>query len=296
MKGIVLAGGTGSRMFPLTRAVSKQLVPVYDKPMIYYPLSILMLAGITDVLIITTPSDQAAFQRLLGDGSQWGMALSYAIQAHPGGLAEAFLVGEKFLQGGPSCLILGDNIFFGYGLRGTLRSAAGLRTGAKIFGYPVANPSAYGVAEFDTNGKVVGLVEKPVEPPSRIAVTGLYFYDGDAPEIAKTIQRSARGELEITDLNRSYLERGALELVHLGRGIAWLDTGSPEALLQAGQFVQAVQERQGLVIAAPEEIAYRNAWISASELQGRIAELGATRYASYLQQVLEEAERPAPPS
>jgi glucose-1-phosphate thymidylyltransferase len=291
MKGIILAGGTGSRMFPLTRAVSKQLVPVYDKPMIYYPLSILMLAGIVDVLLITTPSDKGAFERLLGDGSQWGMNLSYAAQTHPGGLAEAFLVGEQFLNGGPSCLILGDNIFFGYGLGGTLRAAADLKKGARIFGYPVANPSAYGVAELDASGKLVGLVEKPAEPKSRIAVTGLYFYDGDAPNVARSIRRSPRGELEITDLNRVYLERDQIELIQLGRGIAWLDTGSPEALLQAGQFVQAVQDRQGLVIAAPEEIAFRNGWITEAELEALITDLGATRYASHLHSVLEEAHR-----
>jgi glucose-1-phosphate thymidylyltransferase len=291
MKGIILAGGTGSRMFPLTRAVSKQLVPLYDKPMIYYPLSILMLAGIRDVLIITTPVDQPAFQRLLGDGSQWGMNLSYAVQPSPGGLAEAFIVGETFLGGGPSCLILGDNIFYGYGLRGTLQEAAELKQGARIFGYPVANPSAYGVAEFDAAGKLVALVEKPAEPKSRMAVTGLYFYDGDAPHIAKTMSRSARGELEITDLNRVYLERGQMELIQLGRGIAWLDTGSPETLLQAGQFVQAVQERQGLVIAAPEEIAFRNGWIGASELEALIRDLGRTQYAANLENVLEEARQ-----
>lgn len=289
MKGIILAGGTGSRMFPLTRAVSKQLVPLYDKPMIYYPLSILMLAGIREVLIITTPADQAAFQRLLGDGSQFGMSLSYAVQAHPGGLAEAFIVGESFLDGGPSCLILGDNIFYGDRLRETLQEAADLKQGARIFGYPVANPSAYGVAEFDSAGKLLALVEKPAQPKSRTAVTGLYFYDGDAPSIARRIPRSARGELEITDLNRVYLERGQIELIQLGRGIAWLDTGSPEALLQAAQFVQAVQERQGLVIAAPEEIAYRNGWIGRAELKALIADLGVTRYAAHLESVLEEA-------
>jgi glucose-1-phosphate thymidylyltransferase len=295
MKGIILAGGTGSRMFPLTRAVSKQLVPLYDKPMIYYPLSILMLAGIVDVLVITTAADQPAFQRLLGAGSQWGMNLSYAVQAHPGGLAEAFIVGESFLGGGPSCLILGDNIFYGYGLSGTLQSAAELKEGALIFGYPVANPSAYGVAEFDARGKLVALVEKPAEPKSRTAVTGLYFYDGDAPRIAKSISRSARGELEITDLNRVYLENGKIDLIQLGRGIAWLDTGSPEALLQAAQFVQAVQERQGLVIAAPEEIAYRNGWISQTELKALIRDLGATRYAAHLESVVDEVRRESKP-
>lgn len=292
MKGIILAGGTGSRLFPMTRAVSKQLLPVYDKPMIFYPLSILMLAGLREILIITTPHDEPLYRHLLGSGEQWGLRFSYVVQPEPGGLAQAFLLGEDFLEGQSSALVLGDNIFFGYGLQKTLRDAGSLERGARIFGYPVAQPSAYGVAVFDGNGKLIELEEKPVEPKSRIAVTGLYFYDGDAPLLARTLRPSPRGELEITDLNRIYLERGDLELVHLGRGVAWLDTGTPEALLQAAQFVQAVQERQGLVIASPEEVAFRNGWIDEAEMKKHISWLGRTRYAGYLEEVL--AERRAP--
>jgi glucose-1-phosphate thymidylyltransferase len=288
MKGIILAGGTGSRLFPVTRAVSKQLIPVYDKPMIYYPLSVLMLAGIREVLIITTPHDQAAFKNLLGDGSQWGMELSYVAQPSPDGLAQAFILGREFIDGNPCALILGDNIFFGQGFHGAVRAAATLKSGAIVFGYPTANPSAYGVAEFDAAGKVTGLEEKPANPKSNYAVTGLYFYDENVSDFAAELKPSARGELEITDLNRVYLERGELDLVKLGRGVAWLDTGSPEAMLQASQFVQVVQDRQGLQIACPEEIAYSNGWLNADGLRAAIAGLGKTDYATYLQRLLRE--------
>jgi glucose-1-phosphate thymidylyltransferase len=288
MKGIILAGGTGSRLFPITRAVSKQLVPVYDKPMIYYPLSVLMLAGIREVLVITTPQDAPAFKNLLGDGSQWGMHLDYVPQPSPDGLAQAFLLGREFIAGQPSALILGDNIFFGHGLQGELRAAAQLEDGGLVFGYPTADPSSYGVAEFDESGRVVGLEEKPQKPKSKYAVTGLYFYDRDVCDVAAQLRPSARGELEITDLNRVYLERDKLKLVRLGRGVAWLDTGTPAAMLQASQFVQTVQERQGLQIACPEEIAFHNGWLSPGELERCIAELGKTSYADYLRGLLRE--------
>ncbi len=288
MKGIILAGGTGSRLFPITRAVSKQLVPVYDKPMIYYPLSVLMLAGIREVLVITTPTDAPAFKALLGDGSQWGMRLDYVPQPSPDGLAQAFILGREFLDKSPAALILGDNIFFGHGLQGEVRAASSLTDGAVVFGYPVAEPSAYGVAEFDASGKVIGLEEKPAAPKSNYAVTGLYFYDSNVCEIASELKPSARGELEITDLNRVYLELGKLSLVRLGRGVAWLDTGTPAAMLQASQFVQTVQDRQGLQIACPEEIAFQNGWLTASELERGIAGLGKTSYAAYLTRLLEE--------
>lgn len=288
MKGIILAGGTGSRLFPITRAVSKQLVPVYDKPMIYYPLSVLMLAGIREVLIITTPQDAAAFRGLLGDGSQFGMHFEYVPQPSPDGLAQAFLLGREFLAGGPAALVLGDNIFFGHGMQGELRAAAKRTEGATVFGYPVAEPSAYGVAEFDATGKVIGLEEKPKNPRSNYAVTGLYFYDGRVCEYASALRPSPRGELEITDLNRVYLERGELQLVRLGRGVAWLDTGTPAAMLQASQFVQTVQDRQGLQIACPEEIAWNNGWLDAASLGTQIERLGKTDYASYLRRLLSE--------
>jgi glucose-1-phosphate thymidylyltransferase len=288
VKGIILAGGTGSRLFPITRAVSKQLVPVYDKPMVYYPLSVLMLAGIREVLVITTPGDAAAFRALLGDGSQWGMRLDYVPQPSPDGLAQAFILGREFIGHSPAALVLGDNIFFGHGLQGELRKAGELEDGAIVFGYPVAEPSAYGVAEFDETGKVIGLEEKPAQPKSNYAVTGLYFYDNNVCEIASQLEPSPRGELEITDLNRKYLELGKLQLVQLGRGVAWLDTGTPAAMLQASQFVQTVQERQGMQIACPEEIAFQNGWLSASELERNIAALGKTSYAGYLRRLLDE--------
>lgn len=288
MKGLILAGGTGSRLFPITRAMSKQLVPVYDKPMIYYPLSVLMLAGIRDILIITTPESLAAYEGLLGDGRQWGLSFSYVAQKSPDGLAQAFLLGKDFIGNDSSALILGDNIFYGYGLQRTLRDAGRLQSGARIFGYPVANPSDYGVAEFDENGKVRGLDEKPAHPKSKIAVTGLYFYDNRVCDLARSLRPSARGELEITDLNRLYLAEGRLDLIELGRGVAWLDTGTPEALLQAAQFVQTVQERQGLIIASPEEIAFRNSWISEGDLADQIERLGKTRYARFLAEMVSQ--------
>lgn len=290
MKGLILAGGTGSRLFPITRAMSKQLVPVYDKPMIYYPLSVLMLAGIREILIITTPDSLGAYQGLLGDGRQWGLSFSYVSQKSPDGLAQAFLLGRDFIAGDSSALILGDNIFYGYGLQRTLREAGQLKSGARIFGYPVANPSDYGVAEFDETGKVIGLEEKPSLPKSKIAVTGLYFYDNQVSDLARSLRPSARGELEITDLNRLYLQEGRLDLIELGRGVAWLDTGTPEALLQAAQFVQTVQERQGLIIASPEEIAFRNGWISEVELADQIERLGKTRYARFLTEMVSQRD------
>ncbi len=293
MKGIILAGGTGSRLFPITRAVSKQLVPVYDKPMIYYPLSVLMLAGIREVLIITTPNDAPAFQGLLGDGSQFGMRFDYVPQPSPDGLAQAFILGREFLAGEPAALVLGDNIFFGHGLQGELRAAAKRTEGATVFGYAVAEPSAYGVAEFDATGKVIGLEEKPKNPRSNYAVTGLYFYDRNVCDYARDLRPSPRGELEITDLNRVYLGRGELDLVRLGRGVAWLDTGTPAAMLQASQFVQVVQDRQGLQIACPEEIAFKNDWLDASALEKQIDRLGKTEYAGYLRRLLVEGKTTA---
>lgn|SRR5690606_28604891 len=287
MKGIILAGGTGTRLFPITKAVSKQLAPVYDKPMLYYPLSTLMLAGIREVLVITTPHDKPAFQALLGDGSQWGMQISQTVQPSPDGLAQAFILGEQFIAGQPCALVLGDNIFFGHGLQGSLKSAAQITHGARVFGYHTATPQDYGVAEFDAQGKVISLEEKPKQPKSNYAVTGLYFYDHRVVEFAKNLKPSPRGELEITDLNRVYLEDGSLTLERLGRGIAWLDTGSPDAMLQAGQFVQTVQERQGLRIACPEEIAFAQGWIDAAKLRQNIEALGKTSYAKYLVSLLE---------
>jgi glucose-1-phosphate thymidylyltransferase len=289
VKGIILAGGTGTRLFPITRAVSKQLAPVYDKPMLYYPLSTLMLAGIREVLVITTPHDREAFHTLLGDGSQWGMDIKQTVQPSPDGLAQAFLLGEAFIAGEPCALVLGDNIFFGHGLQGSLRDAAQITHGARIFGYHTATPQEYGVAEFDASGLVVSLEEKPKQPKSNYAVTGLYFYDHRVVDFAKALKPSPRGELEITDLNRVYLEDGSLTLERLGRGIAWLDTGSPDAMLQAAQFVQTVQERQGLRIACPEEIAYAQGWIDAAKLRQNIEGLGKTSYARYLVSLLETA-------
>lgn len=286
MKGIILAGGTGTRLYPITKAVSKQLAPVYDKPMLYYPLSTLMLAGIREVLVITTPHDKPAFEALLADGSQWGMKITQTVQPSPDGLAQAFLLGEKFIAGEPCCLVLGDNIFFGHGFQGSLKEAAKLTHGARIFGYHTATPQDYGVAEFDATGRVVSLEEKPKQPKSNFAVTGLYFYDHRVVEFAKGMKPSARGELEITDLNRIYLEDGSLSLERLGRGIAWLDTGSPDAMLQAAQFVQTVQERQGLRVACPEEIAHAQGWIDDAQLLANIKALGKTSYARYLETLI----------
>ncbi len=282
-KGIILAGGSGTRLYPLTRSVSKQLMPVYDKPMVYYPLSVLMLAGIREVLLISTPEDLPAFARLLGDGRQLGLRLSYQEQPRPEGLAQAFLIGADFLGGAPACLILGDNLFYGHDLSEALRRSVGRTEGATIFGYRVADPSAYGVVEFEEgSGRVLSLEEKPKAPRSDYAVPGLYFYDGDVVAHARALAPSARGELEITDLNRRYLERGALHVERLGRGTAWLDTGTPDSLLQAANFVQAIQARQGLKIACIEEIAYEHGWIDAAGLEQLIAALGKTAYADYL--------------
>lgn len=281
-KGIILAGGTGTRLHPSTKAVSKQLIPVYDKPMIYYPLSVLMLAGVREILVINTPHEAEQFRRLLDDGSQWGIKLSYAIQPDPGGLAQAFLIGESFLAGDPSVMVLGDNLFYGHGFQGLVRSASARETGATVFGYHTQNPSAYGVAEFSPDGTVIGLEEKPAQPRSNYAVTGLYFYDSKVCEYARALKPSARGELEITDLNRVYLKRGELRLEKLGRGVAWLDTGTPEDMLNASNFIHTVVSRQGLQIACPEEIAFRNGWINKEQLLEQARALGKTRYGSYL--------------
>jgi glucose-1-phosphate thymidylyltransferase len=285
-QGIILAGGTGTRLHPLTKSVSKQLMPVYDKPMIYYPLATLMLAGIRRVLVITTPHEQSSFRALLQDGSQLGMDISYAVQPSPGGLAQAFLIGREFVGGRPTALVLGDNIFHGQGLQEILRQAVQQETGATVFGYWVKNPEAYGVAEFDADGNVTGLEEKPERPKSQYAVTGLYFYDGRVSELAASLKPSPRGELEITDLNRLYLERRELRLEKLGRGFAWLDTGTPDALLQAANFVHTIEVRQGLQIACPEEIAYRQGWITGAQLEQLAAVLSKTEYGQYLLSIL----------
>ena len=266
-KGIILAGGSGTRLYPITQAISKQLLPIYDKPMIYYPLSVLMLAGIREVLIINTPHEQALFQNLLGDGSQWGMKIEYAVQPSPDGLAQAFLIGREFLDGQPSCLVLGDNIFHGPGLTAMLTRAGQRETGATVFGYWVNDPERYGVAEFDGDGRVVGLEEKPSKPRSNYAVTGLYFYDGRASEFASSIKPSHRGELEITDLNKCYLDEGSLHLERLGRGYAWLDTGTHQSLLEASNYIETIEARQGLRVCCPEEIAHGNGWIDDDRLR-----------------------------
>ncbi len=285
-KGIILAGGSGTRLYPITKGVSKQLLPVFDKPMIYYPLSVLMLAGIREVLIINTPHEQAMFKALLGDGSQWGMRFEYVAQPSPDGLAQALILGRAFLDGAPSCLVLGDNIFHGSGFTELLKRADAREGGATVFGYWVKDAKAYGVAEFDTQGRVVGLEEKPAQPKSNYAVTGLYFYDGRAPEFAAALKPSPRGELEITDLNRRYLEDGALHLEKMGRGYAWLDTGTHESLLQAGNFIETIEQRQGLRVACPEEIAYFNQWISATELEALAKPLAKNGYGQYLLSLL----------
>lgn len=287
-KGIVLAGGSGTRLYPITQAVSKQLLPVYDKPMIYYPLATLMLAGIRDVLMINTPHEQALFQRLLGDGSQWGINIRYAVQPSPDGLAQAFVIGKDFVGNDRSCLVLGDNIFYGVGLTERMKRAAAREHGATVFGYFVKDPERYGVAEFDATGKVVGLEEKPSAPKSHYAVTGLYFYDNRAPGFAAELKPSPRGELEITDLNRCYLEDGSLHLEQLGRGYAWLDTGTHESLMEAGDYIQTIENRQGLKVCCPEEIAYVNKWIDAEQLLRLAAPLSKTGYGQYLQNLIKQ--------
>jgi len=288
MKGIILAGGHGTRLHPLTMVTSKQMLPVYDKPMIYYPLSILMLAGIREILIISTPDDLPHFRKLLGDGKAWGIQFSYKEQAEPRGLAEAFLVGKEFIAGEPTCLILGDNIFFGHGLSELLQNAAKLNHGALVFAYPVHDPQRYGVVEFDAQGKAISLEEKPKRPRSNYAVPGLYFYDERVVQFVESLKPSERGELEITDLNRIYLKMGELDVISFGRGIAWLDAGTHESLLQAANFVQVVEDRQGLMISSPEEIAYRQGFISREQLNALAKKMGNNGYGTYLLRLADE--------
>ena len=291
-KGIILAGGAGTRLHPITMSLSKQLLPVYDKPMIYYPLAALMSAGIREFLLITTPRDQASFRDLLGDGRQWGVSFDYIIQDQPNGIAQALILAEKFLDGAPSALILGDNIFYGANLTSLLQSAAGREKGATVFGYYVQDPERYGVVEFDSTGKVTDLLEKPQQPPSNYAVTGIYFYDERAPALAKALKPSPRGELEITDLNRAYLKMGDLHLERLGRGTAWLDTGTHNSLLDAGVFVRIIEERQGLKVACVEEIAWRSGFITADQLVKLAKPLAKSGYGEYLMRIVKEHDQP----
>lgn len=287
-RGILLAGGSGTRLYPATQVVSKQLLPLYDKPMVYYPLSVLMLAGIREILLISTPEDLPRFARLLGDGRQWGLRLHYRAQARPEGIAQALILAEEFLQGGPSALVLGDNVFYGHGLSSLLQQASAQPEGATVFAYRVEDARRYGVVAFDADGRAVDLQEKPAQPRSNHAVTGLYFYDGQAPALARQLQPSARGELEITDLNRLYLQQGQLTVQRLGRGHAWLDTGTPDALLEAGQFVAALEKRQGLKVACPEEIAYRLGYLDAAQLRALAQPLVQNSYGQYLLRLADE--------
>lgn len=289
MKGIILAGGSGTRLYPVTMVVSKQLLPVYDKPMIFYPLSTLMLAGIREILVISTPHDTPRFEELLGDGSRWGLQLQYAVQDYPGGLAQAFLIGKEFIGDSPVALVLGDNIFYGHDMSGMLQRAAGLREGATVFAYPVQDPERYGVVEFDRSGSVLSLEEKPTQPRSRYAVTGLYFYDQNVVAHAEAITPSARGELEITDINKRYLERGQLSVELMGRGMAWLDTGTHDSLLEAASFIETLEKRQGLKVACPEEIAYRKGYIDRQQLLDLAKIMDKNAYGRYLRQVAEDA-------